>query len=265
MKIKTFILSLLFFNCSCSQLNHPSSKVITFEYDNKSILLQAPQGYCFYDENKPVEKDVVKLLRAANPETESKIYFTFQKCEEKEGFLSSQNPLFRDTGMIDSYLPRTLKDLKRHRLETSREVYTKFYAKYAAADTVESINKSFIDHLLPEIKKKNPHKIMKEITSLTTEQKAELKKVHDYAFGNEKISFLSFNINLEPGEAVYEHQEYRVGKITTKCIGATTLINYIPLTFVICEDKTSEDWRDLDKKIRDYTKSIIKLNSDEIR
>lgn len=262
------ILAILNQSCAFIKNHHKQHTVVNFEYDNKPISINAPEGYCFYDEKNSNESDVVKIVREANYvrnanyDIISKVEFLLQECEEKKNFLGNKNPLFRNSVMIMFLTSDFLKELKKHRLERSREIYMKFYDKIVSLETADSLNKFMKETAIPAMKKKNDLKIIDKSINLQKEQKAELKLVHDQLFGNKRHILLSYRTKLVPNEASYDYHEQKVGDVTTKCVGATTLINYIPINLAICEDKKSEDWINLEDKIQQYVKSMIKLNSD---
>ena len=258
----SIIITLTFLQ-SCTLLKNyrDSNRVIEIKYDHKPLLLKAPEGACLYNEKDPREKDIINVVRDANYNTISKIEFIFQDCEEKAGFLDEDNSLFRKTGLVILYKQEHLKLLKKYNLERSRDIYVRYSDKVASSDTAESMTKFMLETAIPAIKKTDRHIISKS-ENLTKEQKAELKLTHDYAFGDTKITVLSFKTKLNKNEASYDYQEYKIGDLVTRCIGAATLINYIPMTLAVCEDKESDDWTNLEKKIQQYVKSMIKLNSD---
>lgn len=237
---------------NCTSINNfrKQNKKIEFEIDNKTILLKPPTGYCIYDKSKPSESDVIKIIRESNYNDVTKIDFVFQECEEKKSFLDNEKPQFRSTGMIIFPIPSYLKDLKKYRLERSRDFYLNVVHEQISTDTVDSLNKFMDDVSIPHMKKHNDLKIIEKSTNLKPQQKAELKLLHDFVFGNSKTTFTQSFAKLEKNRAVYDHQEYKVKDITTRCIGAETLIRYIPVTLVICEDKKSEDWKNLEEKIQ---------------
>ena len=140
------ILAALNQSCTFIKNHHKQRTVVNFEYDNKSISINAPAGYCFYDEKNSNESDVVKIVREANYIRNadyniiSKVEFLLQECEEKTNFLSNKNPLFRNSVMIQFLTSDGLQKLKKHQLERNREVYIKFYNNTVSLETADSLN-----------------------------------------------------------------------------------------------------------------------------
>lgn len=56
-------------SCSFIKDYREHHKVVEFEYDYKTLLVKAPNGYCFYDEKIPLDNDVVKILKAVTAMT----------------------------------------------------------------------------------------------------------------------------------------------------------------------------------------------------
>lgn len=275
MKTLSFITKLalplaLLFSPSCQTIkaykaNKAKQGAVVFNYDSKSLFLKAPKDYCFYDEKNPAEMDVVDFVRDFNDfgkEGNSEVKFLLQKCEEKQNFLRSDNPRFRNTVMISFRLPSYLERLKKYGVERNRETYVKVSSNSAAEQNTQSLNK-FMKKILPQMRKRNV-KTLDNLQSLSTKQKNELKLVHGQVFGKETHNFLSYHSKLEWGVAAYDYQFFKVGKIFTKCVNSDTLINYIPVTLTICEEgELADDWMDLDRRISEYTWALIRLNSEE--
>lgn len=255
-------LTLVLQSCSLISSYNERTKVISFENDYKTIKLKAPSGYCLYDDKKPIEADVIKIVREGNYNTRTQIEFVFQECKEKQSFLSNKNPLFRSTGMIIFSMPDYLKELKKYRIERNRTFYLKVAKETTSSDTTESLNDFVEKTVIPHMKKNNDLEIIDKSSNLQDQQKTELKSVHEQVFGKAKHIFTHYHTKLVEDKAFYDYQEYKIENIITRCIGGDTLVNYAPITLVICEDKKSEDWKELEEKIQKYVNEILKLNDD---
>lgn len=239
-------------------------KVVEFEYDHKTILVKAPSGYCFYNEKIPLDNDVVRILKAVNSNQTFDLELVMQNCIEKRKFTNNENPHFRDSLMIIFPKKNILKDLKKYNLERNRNIYVKFIYDLYSSEALKAVNKRIKNELLPKLRKEINKSIVDDSKNLTPEQKKELKLVHNQVFGNSSHVFSIYDYKIDQKISSYNYQEFSIGNLTTRCIAADTLINYVPITFAICRDKKSDSWDDMEMDIKKYVKDMINLNNDNM-
>ena len=258
------IFSLLFLLQSCESIKSykKQNQIIELKSDNKFISLKAPRGYCFYDQNDAVEKDVINIISALNKSEGMTLELHIQDCEEKKNFLISTNPTFRNTLMIFSFSAENLKIIKKYRLDRDRKTFVEFHHKSGEKETVDSINKLVNKSLIPYIKKHNDLTLIDKSTTLNLSQKEELKLAHGEIFKNKQHIALTLDKKFAPEIADYDASSYQIGKITYYCSNATSMINYIPLNFFICEEIITDKTKTVDERLLEYVKKMIKLNKD---
>lgn len=267
MKNISLILAIFFLLTTTSCQNIKSRKTppaeLSYHYDNKVLLLNPAADYCFYDERKTQEADVINLIRRVNNfgvASFSEVKFLQQKCREKENFLAGNSaPRFRNTVMISFVTAPYLEQLKQHGIERNRKIYVEYSASAAAAEDIKSMNK-FMKKILPQLRLQQNAKTLTQLKNLNAAQKAELKLVHAELLSKQAHVFLSYHVKKDTAIAAYNYQYFRVGKILTKCANADTLINYIPLNVAICEEGEGDDWSGLEVRLRNYVKELIELN-----
>lgn len=227
---------------------------------NNTTFVKSPQGYCAYNKSMSAENDVINIVSMANG-VNPKSYTLFQECQEKKVFFEGSAPRFRKTIEIRFYTSDYIKELKEQGANRDREAFIKFKEMESSKETVQSMNQYMRNELIPETKK-GDLKIVDKSPNLNNKQKAELKLMHGATFGSELYSLLSYKVKLIPNFATYDYQRYKVGKITVNCLGAQTLINHYPISFAICEENPKENWDELELKIGNYVKDVMKLNGD---
>ncbi|MES2961787.1 MAG: hypothetical protein V4694_05330 [Pseudomonadota bacterium] len=258
------IFSLVFLLQSCESIKSykKQNQIVELKNDNKFMSLKAPKGYCFYDKNDAVEKDVINIVSAINKSEGARLELLLQDCEEKKNFLISTNPTFRNTLMIFSFSPENLKIIKKYRLDRDRKTFVEFHHKSGEKETVASINKLVNKTIIPYIKKHNDLTLIDKSTALNLSQKEELKLAHGEIFKKKKHIALTLDKKFAPEIADYEASSYQIGKITYYCSNATSLINYIPLNFFLCEEIITDKTKSIDERLLEYVKETIKLNKD---
>lgn len=185
-----------------------------------------------------------------------------QNCVEKKNFSDNKDPHFRDSLFITVPTKDILQKLKKYHLEHNRKVYVNFIHASFSSEDLKAANERVQKEVLPKLRKEISKNMVDDSKNLTPEQKKELKLVHDQVFGNGNHVFTIYDHKLDPTTANYDYQEFSIGNLTTRCIGADTLINYVPITFALCRDKKSDSWNDMERDIQKYVKKMIDLNND---
>lgn len=257
------ILSLLS-SCSLIKNYKEHREIVEFEYDYSTLLFRAPDDYCLYDEKVPLDSDVIKILKTIHGANNFNLGLLMQNCVEKKNFSNNNDPHFRDILMITFPIKDHLQALKKYSLERSRDVYLEFVHDPSSLEELKAINKRMKYKILPQLRKDIDQSIIDDSKNLTPEQKKELKLTHDEVFGNSDHIFTIYDHKLDPKTASYDYQEFLVGDLTVRCVGADTLINYAPINFSICRDKESGSLEDIKRDIKKYVKQIISLNNDDI-
>ncbi len=137
------------------------------------------------------------------------------------------------------------------------------YFDASTFDPRESISDVVLeDNFLSAIKKLNDLTLIDKSTTLNLSQKEELKLAHGEIFKNKQHIALTLDKKFAPEIADYDASSYQIGKITYYCSNATSMINYIPLNFFICEEIITDKTKTVDERLLEYVKKMIKLNKD---
>lgn len=260
---KTSLLLGVIFLQSCQMFSQRTA--IEFKYDNKFILLKPPSGYCFYNPKNPDEAEVIKMMRGFDAQNVYKTEFIYQECNEKDIFLSGviTQPHFRKIGAVMLFEPDVMNKIKKVKLDYERNSFINFFNRQFLLDDITKLNQIYKKDFVPKIRAKKLPKNLDESVHLNAEQKKELQFVNGEVFLGKDHEVVSYEKEVEIGVASYSFEFAKIGSYKSRCLTAATLINYIPLSFTMCDDKDSKDYSELKEQLQTYVKSILKLNADE--
>ena len=260
---KTSLLLAVLFLQSCQMLKQRAAT--EFKYDNKFILLKPPLGYCFYNPKNPSEAEVIKMIHGFDSRHIYKTEFIYQECREKDIFLSKviTQPHFRQIGAVILFEPEIMNKIKKVKLDYDRNAFINFFNHQFLLNDITKLNQMYKKDFIPKIRAKKLTKNLDESVHLNAEQKKELKFVNGEVFLGKDHEVVGYEKEVEIGVASYSFEFTKIGSYKSRCLTAATLINYIPLSFTMCDNKDSEDYSELKEQLQTYVKSLLKLNADE--
>jgi hypothetical protein len=204
------------------------------------------------------------MMRGFDSQHVYKTEFIYQECREKDIFLSGviTQPHFRKIGAVMLFEPEIMNKIKKVKLDYDRNAFINFFNHQFLLNDITKLNQMYKKDFIPKIRAKKLTKNLDESVHLNAEQKKELKFVNGEVFLGKDHEVVGYEKEVEIGVASYSFEFTKIGSYKSRCLTAATLINYIPLSFTMCDNKDSEDYSELKEQLQTYVKSLLKLNVD---
>lgn len=256
------LLSLIFLSYYRYATNF-KNKIEVVNYDNKTILLTVPKGYCIYDKKNAIEKDVIDIFKLINNFTDN-FAILFQECNERKNFLNNDDLKFRTFGRVSFPSLEYLNLIKENGMDIITDDYLKFSDNFNNHFDINSLNKIAEEHTL-ENRKKNNFNILDNYTSLTSKQKLEFKYIYKDFFNDEYQKYIIYDNKVIHSLVALYYEKYVIDNLYYNCFKGTTLIFYTPLNISLCniseDDNSIKDLLYLENVLKSYVKTLIKINS----